>query len=171
MKKKIATIVKIIVGSLTVLIMLYSITLIILSTCFGFSRVVGQSMYPTFKGDNKEYVLSSAKKEPKLGDVVVIKYDGGKLIKRVIACPGDVISLKDGFIYVNDKPCPYHTEKLNREYEYLNKTGYLVEEGKYFCVGDNITNSLDSKQNGTFSRDKIRVVTKAMRFPFKLLFY
>lgn len=134
--------------------------------------VIGDSMYPTFKGNGKEYLLCNKNIEPKTGDLVTIKIDKNNMYtKRVIAVPGDVVSLEDGIICVNGEPSKYQLKEYKgKETEYLNKEGYKVEEGKYYCLGDNINISNDSKYLGTFERDKIRVVTKVWRLKFALPF-
>src|SRR6266480_2701709 len=91
-----------------------SVFLVIYIFFFRPFQVSGESMYPTFK--NKEYILTRiitidllGKKiytsEPKRGDVIVFKAPTDKekdFIKRVIGLPGDKVSLKDGFLYVNN---------------------------------------------------------------------
>ena len=75
--------------------------------------VNGTSMDPTLKdGDTMIlYKLTKKVRGIKRSDIVVIRTDSGKLIKRVIGLPGDVITYKmeekDGKIvntlYVNEK--------------------------------------------------------------------
>jgi signal peptidase I len=48
-------------------------------------------------------------KPPQRGDIAVFKTPAGKhidLIKRVIGMPGDRIQMKQGLLYINDKPVP-----------------------------------------------------------------
>ena len=49
-----------------------------------------------------------ASRKPQYGDVIVFRNpkDGDKnYIKRLIGMPGDKIQLKDGIVYIDDKPC------------------------------------------------------------------
>ena len=64
-------------------------------------KVNGSSMYDTLKG-NEICILN------KLGnldrfDIIVTHYDGERLIKRIIAMPGETIAVENGYIYINDK--------------------------------------------------------------------
>jgi signal peptidase I len=62
-------------------------------------------------------------------------------IKRVIGEPGDVVSARDGAVYVNDVRIsePYLHERTARFPE------TTVPEGALFVMGDNRSNSLDSR--------------------------
>ncbi len=137
-------------------------------------QVIGQSMHPTYK--NKEYLLANKLvyniKEPQRGDVIIFKYSATRdYIKRIIGLPGDTVSLRDGYLYVNG-------EKLN-ENTYLsstvvtNKGSYLdegetitVPENMYFVCGDNRPHSSDSREFGPISRSDIKAKVWIVYFPF-----
>src|SRR6266702_6839776 len=81
-----------------------SIFLVIYIFLFRPFQVSGESMFPTFK--NKEYILTNLITlrfgDPKRGDVIVFRAPTDRekdFIKRVIGTPGDIILLKDGFVY------------------------------------------------------------------------
>lgn len=128
-------------------------------------EVKGESMYPNYY--DKEYVLTNLIvlrfQNPIRGDVIVFKAppDPEKdYIKRVIGMPGDIVSLKDGNIYINDE--------LLDESTYIKpdvKTypGAFLSEGKtvkvpqneYFVMGDNRLYSSDSREWGFVKKDLI----------------
>src|SRR5664279_4701064 len=96
-----------ILDTLQTILLAASIFLVIYIFLFRPFQVSGVSMYPTFK--DKEYILTNLISlklggSPARGDVIVFKapIDHEKdFIKRVIGLPGDSITVKEGFVYVN----------------------------------------------------------------------
>jgi len=94
-------------------------------------------------------------REPKRGDVVVFIYpeDTKKdFIKRLIAFGGETVEIKDGTVYINDKPLV--SPIFNQRY-YYNRGDFaaenrkiIVPEGDYFVLGDNSASSHDSRYWG-----------------------
>ena len=128
-----------------------------------------ESMYPTIKAGDRILVTrihNTAKL--KQGDIVVFHSDELKedLVKRLIGLPGDKIEVKeDGSVYVN-------SNKLDEPYlqNAGGKTGtFEVPEGSYFFLGDNRTNSLDSRwwKNPYITGSKIMGKAKVIIYPFK----
>jgi signal peptidase I len=115
-------------------------------------------MYPNFK--DKEYILTNLIdlkiEQPKRGDVIVFKAPTDKdkdFIKRVSGVPGDKVSLKDGFVYINDSKISESTYLASdvRTYggDFLNEgEPVTVPDGNYIVLGDNRPFSSDSKEYG-----------------------
>lgn len=83
---------------------------------------------------------------PERGDIVTFWSEemDRVLVKRVIGLPGETVSIKDGFVYING-------EKLDEDYlpasgiTQSEKTTFEVPAGHIFAMGDNRTGSLDSR--------------------------
>ena len=94
-------------------------------------------------------------------DIVVVDEGDELIIKRVIGLPGDTVEYKNNKLYINGK-------KVNDKYasEKTEDFSVLVPKNEYFVLGDNRTNSLDSRAFGTFSSKKIKGKTSMIVFPF-----
>lgn len=70
-----------------------------------------------------------------------------RLVKRVIAVPGDVIDIRDGCVYLNEECLdePY-TKGITEQQGYL--LPITVGEGQLFVIGDNREESMDSRDFG-----------------------
>jgi signal peptidase I len=125
-------------------------------------RVVGMSMVPTLQ-DSQFYLLNRWVlhfRAPQRSEIVVLRdpLDGGFAVKRVIAVAGDSVYVNDGYLYVNG-------EKLNEPYlppgtltftsSRLKDQLFKCRVGQYFVLGDNRSNSLDSRAYGPVSRRDI----------------
>ncbi|MEX0781117.1 MAG: signal peptidase I [Dehalococcoidia bacterium] len=94
---------------------------------------------------------------PERGDIVVLqdpREEDTDLIKRIIGLPGETIEIIDGEVYIND----YLLEEPYIKQEWHDtKAKVLIPEGRYFVMGDNRTNSLDSRADtiGLISKDLI----------------
>lgn len=105
-------------------------------------------MKPNLKAG--DVVLSIKHNKLKQGDVIAFSCGNQILVKRVIATSGQWVNLdKDGNVYVDDKELtePY----LNGEKKSYGKVNiclpYQVPDGKYFVMGDNRENSVDSRNS------------------------
>jgi signal peptidase I len=87
------------------------------------------------------------------------------LIKRIVGMPGDTLSLQDGAVYVNGKRLaepyvrrvegrPEPTEPFETGLPWALQQPYTVPAGSYFMMGDNRTDSGDSRQLGPIARDQ-----------------
>lgn len=102
---------------------------------------------------------------PKVGDVVTFESpvaEGVTLIKRVVATEGQVIDLTDGKLYVDgvEQDEPYTEGKATESLSDISGSAgitypYTVPEGCIFVMGDNRTNSLDSRYFGPVSVDAV----------------
>ncbi len=75
-------------------------------------------------------------------------------IKRVIGLPGEKVEMKNGKVYINDKPLkePYVDEALNYEYGPV-----IVPPNGLFVMGDNRNHSFDSHYwNAWLTQDRLK---------------
>jgi signal peptidase I len=136
-----------------------AVVFIFVIICF-FFRVIsvnGHSMDSTLK-DGQRVVLTSFFTHYERGDIVVSAKPNSRekrLIKRVIATEGDKVNIKDGAVYI-DKGDGKGYEKISEPYvDAGNLTNYIpslslvfpvtIPKGSVFLLGDNRTNSFDSR--------------------------
>lgn len=94
-------------------------------------------------------------REPRRGDVVVFIYPENPkkdFIKRLVAVAGETVEIKNGTIYINDRPL---LEPLFSQRFYYNRGPYGQEGQKitvpkdcFFVLGDNSHSSQDSRYWG-----------------------
>lgn len=128
-------------------------------------QVDGESMYPTL--DNNEILLLK-KYDHSYGrfDIVVFAYNNSKLVKRIIGLPGDYVEYKDNELYINNKKIDFELDAYTYDFE-LSELGFKeIPEGYYFVLGDNRTNSIDSRRIGLIPKENILGTTTFSIFPF-----
>ena len=134
-------------------------------------RVDGPSMDTTLANGQILILdkMSYRKKDIKRFDIVVIKLDNKKIIKRVIGLPNEVVEVKDNTIYVNGKEIndPYASTDTD-DFD-MGKIGLIKIPGdSYLVMGDNREVSLDSRyaEVGTIKREKILGKATLRVWPF-----
>ena len=153
---------------------IYLLTLMAVAICirtFIFEPVqcIGDSMYPTLMNGEGMFTekLTYTVSAPQRDDIIICRYPyhTEKCVKRVIAVPGDRISISDGAIYLNG-------EKLD-ESAYWD--GYIedsempevtVPDKCLFVVGDNRNHSGDSRHVGFIPYCQVKGKVRAVMTPF-----
>lgn len=134
------------------------------------AQVDGSSMKPSLNDNNLvilnklDYRLNDIKRF----DVVVVDIKTEKIIKRVIGLPGDTVSYKNKTLYINGKKVEENFTHTNDTRDFkLGDIGYQKIPGdKYFVVGDNRNNSMDSRIIGLVDKDQILGSVSFRFFPF-----
>lgn len=120
--------------------------------------IPSRSMVPTLQVSDRVLVAKFWYhfQEPKRGQIFVFKYpvdDKRDFVKRIIGLPGETIEIRDGFVFIDNKP-------LSEDYV-VNRDTYSMEPLKippdhYFAMGDNRPNSADSRFWGFVPEENIR---------------
>lgn len=139
--------------------------LLIFFTFFG--RIIGvdgHSMDPTLNHQDMLY-LSSFRYEPQQGDIVVLHKNfediNKPIVKRVIAVGGQTVDLRDGRVYVDgvlqDEPYTRGEPSypLTPYYGLTIEYPYTVPAGGLWVMGDNRTNSQDSRYFGAIKESSV----------------
>ncbi|XEC97195.1 signal peptidase I [Paenibacillus tarimensis] len=89
---------------------------------------------------------------PKRGDIVIINGPESdvRLVKRLIALPGDVVDIRNGKLYLNGEVLeePYTKGKT---YPLGLDVPLTVPKGEVLVLGDNREHSTDSREIGTIA--------------------
>lgn len=172
--------IKNILSTIAILIAAPLVALFLTAYVFQSYEVDGPSMESTLQNKDRLLVLklpktwdSLLRKDyiPKRGEIIVFNADissdefrsGEKqqLIKRVIGIPGDRVIVRDGSVTVfnKDNPNGYNPDKTGNYSDSITTTpgnaDVIVNIGEVFVLGDNRTNSRDSRSFGTVSADDI----------------
>lgn len=120
--------------------------------------------------------------DPERGDIIVFdsKRSGKRLVKRVVALPGDSVQMRNKQLFINGLAVSYDTPKavFGLALPYIEMQEYLlalahtirvmpiptggdsfdiinIPDGYYFALGDNRDNSADSRVIGLIPRKEI----------------
>ena len=127
-------------------------------------RVNGKSMDPTLE-NNEIVLLKKYDKSFERFDIVVFDYGDSHLIKRIVGLPGETLYYYNNELYINnEKIAEDFLPKDTETYDFV--WDKEIPEGYYFVMGDNRTNSTDSRMIGLVSKSEIRGTTDFVLFPF-----
>ncbi len=120
---------------------------------FSLANVSGSSMNDNFF-DQDDVIISHAMDNLTYGDVVVVQVESEYFLKRVVGLPGDNVSIESGAVYVNGTALdePYLGDVQTLCYGGIN-CDITLSETEYYVLGDNRTNSTDSRALGPIESD------------------
>ncbi|MHC4365475.1 MAG: signal peptidase I [Planctomycetota bacterium] len=147
---------------------LIGVLFVIYHAGFNVSVVYTDSMAPTLIGENsrqRDVVLTERVsywfRKPHRWEVVKYRTPNElhmEVMKRVVALPGETISIKDHWVQINGRPVqrPSSLDFL-KYYAYgnLHRGKAMHCEDGYFVMGDDSKDSADSRFDGTISLNKL----------------
>ena len=124
-------------------------------------KVEGTSMMPNLDDEERIFINQFTYRfgisDIKRGDTIVFWYpnDPSKsYIKRVIALPGERVSIDDGDVYIDRRPLP--EPYLPDDYrDHSSMEPSIVPPNSYFVLGDHRASSNDSRVWGSVPRNLI----------------
>jgi signal peptidase I len=152
----------------------FIILIVILIRIFIFDpvRVDGHSMDTTLQ-DGEIMILNKIyykKNDIKRFDIVVVDAGDKNIIKRVIGLPGEKVNYQDNKLYINGKRVKDKYPSTETEDFKLEDIGFEKIPGNgYVVMGDNRSNSLDSRSSsiGIVKKSQIIGRAKFIIYPFK----
>ncbi|MBO4996922.1 MAG: signal peptidase I [Lachnospira sp.] len=127
------------------------------------TEVSGDSMNDTLVNGQQLIIdkLTYRNHEPERYDIVVFpESDTTTFVKRIIGLPGETVSIKEGFVYVDGQMLSddvYGKESITKDNYYrLEDSSVTLGENEYFVMGDNRNNSKDSRdyEIGNVTKDQ-----------------
>ena len=84
------------------------------------------------------------------------------MVKRIVGLPGEVLEIKSRNLFLNGNPAPdlfgHYKSPLPSAGNHRTKESFgpvSIPEGKYFVMGDNRSESIDSRHFGMVDRNCI----------------
>ena len=136
--------------------MKYIISILLLITLkifvLEFTIINGKSMNPALK-DGDIVLIWKINSYYQKNDVISFFKQDISFIKRVEAIEDDSIQFKNDIFYINDH---FFHKKQNKEFRYKNLSDKTpIEKNQFIVIGDNRSNSFDSRQFGTVHQSEI----------------
>lgn len=113
-------------------ILLTLLTLLVFRMVLFIGYVPSASMEPTLQAGS--FIIGSRFiGDPGKGDIIVFYHDDKLLVKRIAACPGEIVDRSE-LSYMTSVPIPAWDDPE-----------LVISEGCYFVLGDNSQDSFDSR--------------------------
>lgn len=135
--------------------LLTAIIFLVVNLLVGRFQIQQVSMLPTLHEGERVIVdkISYGLHPPERGDIIVFSGHGAlDLIKRVIGLPGETIEIHDSQVFINGQALiePYLTQPTGGD-----MPAQQIAPDHYFVMGDNRSNSQDSRSFGPIQSSAI----------------
>ncbi len=131
------------------------------------ASIQGESMMPTLN-DRDLVFLKKYDKTYNRFDIIVHNYGNTKLVKRIIALPGEHVAYRDSVLYINHEPVEEDfLDGKTDDFDLRKLDHNRIPEGYYFVLGDNRNFSQDSRVIGLIAEENILGKTNFRFYPFK----
>lgn len=118
--------------------------------------VYGRSMEPNLSESQRLIIdkLSYRFYTPQRNDIVVLNIPSMEemLVKRIVGLPGETVEIYNGSVYINGRMLE---ERFRHNLSDYDTAPVILGPLSYFVLGDNRTNSNDSRVFGSVKRDHI----------------
>ena len=145
-----------------------AVILIVAIYVVSFQEVIGPSMNNTLKSGDITVVnkLVFRLRNIKRNEIVSLKKDDKIMVKRIIGLPGEHIEYKDNILYVDGKKIGDSRSSSTKDFK-LESIGYdTIPKDMYLVLGDNRTNSSDSRTFGLVKKSDIIGKVNIRIYPF-----
>lgn len=145
-----------------------AVILIVAIYVVSFQEVIGPSMNNTLKSGDITVVnkLVFRLRNIKRNEIVSLKKDDKIMVKRIIGLPGEYIEYKDNILYVDGKKISDSRSSSTKDFK-LESIGYdTIPKDMYLVLGDNRTNSSDSRTFGLVKKSDIIGKVNIRIYPF-----
>ena len=139
------------------------------------SLVFSGSMIPTLRSASANHLsdrlivnkLVYHFNDPQRGDIVLFHSpynDGKQYVKRLIGLPEETVEIRRGMVYINNKLLVIPGVTIRRDYSSLNPI--TIPKDHYFMLGDNRSNSADSRVWGFVPKEDLIGEALFIYWPF-----
>ncbi len=123
-------------------------------------QVVGSSMSPNLKNGDVLLINKIIYKfrKPSRFEIITFQHDNSQyLIKRVIGLPGETIFYEDGLLYIDNVVIdePFINNIKTDDFNIIDIGYGSIPNNMYLVIGDNRTDSDDSRNFGLIQQEKI----------------
>ncbi len=152
---------KVLKGTLSALVIVAAVSILVATILLPVFEIYGTSMNPNLV--ENDIVFSVKTNIFERGDIIAFYYNNRILVKRIVAMPGENVSIdKKGNVFVDG-------QQLDEPYLSIRDYGetdlefpYRVPENSFFVLGDNRTNSVDSRNSAIGCIDSQEIVGKIL---------